>query len=303
MMIDSAKWDSVQSVVAFGGGHGLGSVLSALSFLQSRLTGIVATTDNGGSTGRLRSQTGCIAWGDLRNCLNQLCDQEPTLSHLLFQYRFNTGGELNGHNLGNLMLLALDQLCVRPLAAVNLIREWLGIVPNIIPMSEEPVSLMAVLASGKSLVGEVEIDALSTMPNQLMLTPAVNATMEAVYAIEKADVLLFGPGSFLSSVMPCLLVDDLMLAIRNSKAKKVLIANLAEEPGPSSTIDFKTKLRWIEQQVGYLPFDVVIWPMNRPRPQGIELPVHYFHLISDNGRLLHHPKHLLTALESVLGLT
>jgi hypothetical protein len=96
-------------VVALGGGHGLGRVMSSLSSLGSRLTGIVTTTDNGGSTGRIRRAEGGIAWGDMRNCLNQLIT-EPSVASAMFEYRFGGNGELSGHNLGNLMLKALDHL-------------------------------------------------------------------------------------------------------------------------------------------------------------------------------------------------
>ena len=105
-MRDSAI-NQFQNVVAIGGGHGLGRVLSSLSFLGPKLTGIVATTDNGGSTGRLREQQECIAWGDLRNCLSQLASR-PSLGSQLFEYRFGGTSELANHNLGNLVLMALD---------------------------------------------------------------------------------------------------------------------------------------------------------------------------------------------------
>ena len=121
-------------VVALGGGHGLGRVLSSLSSLGSRLTGIVTTTDNGGSTGRIRRSEGGIAWGDMRNCLNQLIT-EPSVASAMFEYRFGGNGELSGHNLGNLMLKALDHLSVRPLEAINLIRILLKVDTHLIPMS------------------------------------------------------------------------------------------------------------------------------------------------------------------------
>ena len=108
-------------VVALGGGHGLGRVMSSLSSLGSRLTGIVTTTDNGGSTGRIRRAEGGIAWGDMRNCINQLI-AEPSVASAMFEYRFSGNGELSGHNLGNPMLKALDHLSVRPLEAINLIK-------------------------------------------------------------------------------------------------------------------------------------------------------------------------------------
>lgn len=174
----------LDKVVALGGGHGLGRVMSALSPLGSRLTGIVTTTDNGGSTGRIRRSEGGIAWGDMRNCLNQLIT-EPSVASAMFEYRFNGNGELAGHNLGNLMLKALDHLSVRPLEAINLIRSLLKVDASLIPMSEQPVDLNAIDNDGHIIYGEVNIDQLKEMPAQLMLEPQVQATREAVEAIEK----------------------------------------------------------------------------------------------------------------------
>ena len=112
--------------MALGGGHGLGRVLSSLSFLKERLTGVVATTDNGGSTGRIRHQHGGIAWGDLRNCLTQITIK-PTIASALFEYRFAGQGELSGHNLGNLILKALEDMKIRPLDGLNLVRDLLHV--------------------------------------------------------------------------------------------------------------------------------------------------------------------------------
>lgn len=157
-------------VVALGGGHGLGRVMSALSPLGSRLTGIVTTTDNGGSTGRIRRSEGGIAWGDMRNCLNQLI-AEPSVASAMFEYRFSGNGELAGHNLGNLMLKALDHLSVRPFEAINLIRNLLKVDAFLIPMSEQPVDLVAIDSEGHQVYGETEIDQMQLPPQELMLSP------------------------------------------------------------------------------------------------------------------------------------
>ena len=143
-------------IVAIGGGHGLGRVMSALSFIKERLTA-------------------------------------------LFEYRFSGNGELAGHNLGNLMLKALENMHVRPLAGVNLIRDLLHVKSHLIPMSETPVHLAASLGAGSSIVGEVGIDNLTEVPQSLFLVPLVKATPEAVQAIAQADVIIFGPGSNTSS--------------------------------------------------------------------------------------------------------
>lgn len=165
--------------------------MSALCPLGPRLTGIVTTTDNGGSTGRIRRAEGGIAWGDLRNCLNQLIT-EPSVASAMFEYRFNGSGELAGHNLGNLMLKALDHLSVRPLEAINLIRSLLKVDAQLIPMSEQPTDLCAIAEDGSRIHGEVDIDRLQQIPRQLMLSPTVRATREAIEAIGRADLILLG---------------------------------------------------------------------------------------------------------------
>jgi 2-phospho-L-lactate transferase/gluconeogenesis factor (CofD/UPF0052 family) len=224
-------------VVALGGGHGLGRVMSALSSLGSRLTGIVTTTDNGGSTGRIRRSEGGIAWGDTRNCLNQLIT-EPSVASAMFEYRFSGNGELAGHNLGNLMLKALDHLSVRPLEAINLVRSLLKVDAALIPMSEQPVDLMA---------------------HDLMLSPPVNATREALDAIAQADVILIGPGSFLTSLMPLLLLDDLTQALRRSSASMIYIGNLGRELSvAAAALSLKDKLTLMEEKIGRRMIDALI---------------------------------------------
>ncbi|MFP1725293.1 uridine diphosphate-N-acetylglucosamine-binding protein YvcK [Lonsdalea quercina] len=248
----------LQRVVALGGGHGLGRVMSSLSFLGSRLTGIVTTTDNGGSTGRIRRSEGGIAWGDTRNCLNQLITT-PSTASAMFEYRFGGSGELAGHNLGNLMLKALDNLSVRPLEAINLIRNLLQIDAELIPMSEQSADLLATDAQGLPVYGEVAVDQLATLPQDLRLFPAVTTTREAVDAIANADLLLIGPGSFLTSLMPLLLLEDLTVALYHSNAPMVYIANLDQELSPAaSQLTISHQIEMIESKVGRRMIDAVI---------------------------------------------
>ncbi|WP_297197149.1 uridine diphosphate-N-acetylglucosamine-binding protein YvcK [uncultured Pluralibacter sp.] len=245
-------------VVALGGGHGLGRVMSSLSDLGPRLTGIVTTTDNGGSTGRIRRSEGGIAWGDTRNCLNQLI-AEPSVASAMFEYRFGGNGELSGHNLGNLMLKALDHLSVRPLDAINLIRNLLNIDAALIPMSEVPVDLMAIDDEGHEIHGEVNIDGLTRPPETLMLMPAVPATREGVQAIEEADLILIGPGSFYTSLMPILLLPELTQALRDTAAPMVYIANLGRELSPAAAgLTLCDKLGIMEHAIGKPVIDAAI---------------------------------------------
>lgn len=254
----SRTFADLDRVVALGGGHGLGRVMSSLSTLGSRLTGIVTTTDNGGSTGRIRRSEGGIAWGDMRNCLNQLIT-EPSVASAMFEYRFGGNGELSGHNLGNLMLKALDHLSVRPLEAINLIRSLLKVEAMLIPMSEQPVDLMATDADGHFIYGEVNIDNLASPPQELMLYPKSHATREALEAIAEADLILIGPGSFYTSLMPLLLLEDMDQALRRAPAPVVYIGNLGRELSvAAASLTLKEKLEIMEQRVGKRIIDAVV---------------------------------------------
>lgn len=254
-----------KKIVAIGGGHGLGRVLAALQNFGPNVTGIVTTTDNGGSTGRIRDCQGGIAWGDMRNCINQLITT-PSIGSMLFEYRFKGSGELNGHNLGNLMLTALDNLSVRPLEAIQLIRSMLNVEVNILPMSEHPSDLKALACNGKWVHGETSVDEMSQDLLRLDLEPEVPATREAIRAIEKADCIIMGPGSFLTSMMPPLLLPELASAIYNNKKARVFfLENLSPEYGPAGRMRFDQKLEWCERACRGRRIDAIL--TDRPHPE------------------------------------
>ncbi|MBE2894234.1 uridine diphosphate-N-acetylglucosamine-binding protein YvcK [Spirabiliibacterium falconis] len=240
--------NALTSVVAIGGGHGLGRVMSSLSFLESRLTGIVTTTDNGSSTGRIRAQQGGIAWGDIRNCLMQLNDT-PSTAAAIFEYRFQGEGELSGHNLGNLIFRALEDLHIRPFESIKLVRNFLRVSANLIPMSELPVHIAAKMPEGETVVGEVNIDQLDQAPSELFLLPQVPATREAISAVKTTPLILLGPGSFFTSILPPLLVCDLSHAIAQSNANIVFIDNLGTEHSPAAQLSLHKRIAWIEHLI------------------------------------------------------
>lgn len=247
-----------KKIVAIGGGHGLGRILAAIKGIGSNATGIVTTTDNGGSTGRIRHCQGGIAWGDTRNCINQLIT-EPSVESTMFEYRFKGAGELDGHNLGNLMLTALDNLSVRPMDAIQLIRTMLKVQVNIIPMSEQPSDLKALAVDGKWVHGETSVDEMDQELLRLELDPQVPATDEAIAAINQADCIVLGPGSFLTSIMPPLLLPEIGRAIFNNQAAKVIfIDNLSPEPGPAGRMCIKQRLEWCERACHGRKIDVVL---------------------------------------------
>ncbi|WP_448214280.1 gluconeogenesis factor YvcK family protein [Colwellia sp. MEBiC06753] len=245
------------NIVAIGGGHGLGRVLSTLSFMHDQLTGIVTTTDNGGSTGRLRKRSSSIAWGDLRNCLTQLVD-ENSVGNQLFNFRFDGQDELGGHNLGNLILYGLGQIQSRPLDSIKLVRRILRVKTQVLPMSESPTDLMAFYPEGRCRVGELSVDDMPIMPKSLMLAPLVKAPEQCVTAINNADLILLGPGSFLTSVVPPLLVRDIANALNQRKGHCIFIENIVAENSPASQLTLDEKFDWIEENIGCLPIDSVI---------------------------------------------
>lgn len=187
--------------------------------------------------------------GDLRNCLSHLAHR-PSLGSMLFDHRFTGDNELSGHNLGNVVLHALDQLCVRPLEAVNLIRGLLKIETQIIPMSEASTHLVALTHCGNKVFGELNVDGMKEAPIALSLEPEVEATSEACDALAKADLIIIGPGSFLTSILPPLLLPQIAKSIRDSNAHVMLIDNLTAEYSPASTFSIEDKIAWFNQVIG-----------------------------------------------------
>ncbi len=282
------------NIVAIGGGHGLGRVLSTLSFLEKRLTGIVTTTDNGGSTGRLRKRSSSIAWGDLRNCLTQLVDHD-SIGSQLFDFRFDGSDELGGHNLGNLILFGLGQIQSRPLDSIKLVRRLLRVKTPVLPMSETPTDLMAFYPEGRCRVGELSVDDMPMMPKNLMLAPLVKTLDACNQALASADLIILGPGSFLTSVIPPLLVRDIVNGINNSKAHCVFVENIVAENSPASALSLDEKLLWIKDNIGCLPIDSVIAHGNDTHSE--ILPVINCDLASNTVKHYHGRKKLISALE------
>lgn len=289
-------------LVCIGGGHGLGRLLVALKEAGDNLTGIVATTDDGGSTGRLREEADTIAWGDLRNCLNHL-NGAPSVGQLLFEYRFNTQGDLNGHNLGNLILFALEQMSIRPTDAIQVIRDMLRIKSHVFPMSDQPTTLMADTKAkdqrgGNTLMGELVIDDSDEEIERLYLSPNVNAEQEVVNSIDQADAIILSAGSFMTSIMPSLLVSNIAQAINKSKAPLILVANLKEEMIGGKALTFDKQLELLNK-AGIRALDKVLWPSHRVNDVKADVPIQMCD-VGAPGAALHDTDGLRAAILSVL---
>ena len=259
-------------VVALGGGTGLSALLRGLKqHVVPRhdpyptrahpivdLAAIVTVTDDGGSSGRLRRENRILPPGDIRNCMVALSKDEALLSRL-FQFRFSAGQGLAGHNFGNLFLAALTHVTGDFAEAVRVSSRVLAIRGRIFPSTVSNVTLQAVLENGQRVHGETRITASRSPIRKLLLVPRnVRPLAEAVAAIRKADLILIGPGSLYTSILPNLLIPEIARAIANSHAPRVYIANLMTQPGETTNYSVAEHLRAIQSHVKPRIIDYVV---------------------------------------------
>ncbi|MBP6004124.1 MAG: YvcK family protein [Pyrinomonadaceae bacterium] len=255
-------------LVAIGGGNGLSTLLSGLKrFVRARenepiwiesLSAIVAVTDDGGSSGRLRDELQMLPPGDIRNCMVALSEDSQTLSKL-FQYRFRGDGDLGGHSFGNLFLAALTEVTGDFAEAVKLSSEILASKGHIYPATDADVRLAAELLDGKVVRGETKIGHVGPMIKRLFLEPAdCQPLPEAIAAINEADVITIGPGSLFTSLIPPILVEGVSEAIAASDAVKIFICNLMTQPGETDGLTSLLHLDLVRQYAPAIDFDFVI---------------------------------------------
>lgn len=236
-------------VVVIGGGTGLSSLLKGLKEYTSNITAIVAVTDDGGSSGRLRDNLGILPPGDIRNCLVALADKETLMEEVL-QYRFTTG-ELAGHNLGNLLLAGLNNVSGGFDGAVQALSKVLAIRGQVLPATLENVVLGAKLADHSVSYGECNISASGCKIERIFLKPEVCRPMpEALSAIREADAIILGPGSLYTSIIPNLLVQGVADAIKDAQCQKVYICNIMTQPGETRGYSAYEHLEAIFEHVG-----------------------------------------------------
>lgn len=233
-------------ITCIGGGTGLSTLMAAWSRIGFKPTAIVATTDNGGCSGRLRTLGAPIPWGDIRKVLVALSSNEPL--NKIIEHRFKQLGGFSGHNFGNLMLEVFYQQHGNTLHAIQRLAALLGVENRVIPMTESSVDLVALNNNGRLVRGEVQIDAMPTMPVNVMLDRLVCATEDAVTAIKTADVLCIGPGSLITSVLPTLLLPEVQTAIVDHKGLKLFIHNCYRENSPVGALDEISALDWLKRQ-------------------------------------------------------
>lgn len=218
-------------VVAIGGGSGLAALLRGLKSHTSNLTAVVTMADDGGSSGLLRRDMGMPPPGDLRNCLVALADDESLMSRL-FQYRFPDIGDLHGHSFGNLFMAALAEVTGDFELAVQESTRVLKVRGRVLPSTLEDVMLHAQLEGGDRVSGESTITAADRLPRRVWLTPeAPRALPQALAAVMRADLVVLGPGSLYTSVIPNLLIPEVRDALKATRAQIVYVCNVMTEPG------------------------------------------------------------------------
>jgi uncharacterized cofD-like protein len=259
--------------VALGGGHGLQVTLSALRRVTPDVTGVVTVADDGGSSGRLRQELGMLPPGDLRKAIAALAPPDPSgqLWAEVLDHRFGGTGPLEGHAVGNLLLAGLVDVLGEPVAALDEVCRLLGVSGRVLPMSTEPVDMEA------DVVGlDQDDDAVRTIRGQVAIATthgrvkevrlyATNgelrrptACREAVRAVAEADVVLLGPGSWFTSVLPHLLVPELHEALVDTPARRLVVLNLVPQPGETSGFSPEQHLDVLSQHAPRLRVDAVL---------------------------------------------
>src|SRR6195256_5170012 len=243
-------------IVAIGGGTGLSSLLRGLKTYTSNLSVIVTVADDGGSSGRLRDEYRILPPGDFRQCLIALADAEPLMKQL-FDHRF-TEGSLNGHSFGNLFIMAMADVTGNFEHALRESGKVLAVKGTIIPSTLQDVTLVASI-NGHTVEGESKIPKQNAPISQVFLKPdGALLNPEALQAIMSAELVVIGPGSLYTSILPNLLVEGMVEAIKASPALKVYICNLASQEGETEGYDVDDYLRVLHEHIGANIFDFVL---------------------------------------------
>lgn len=226
-----SKLDNGPVIVAIGGGTGLSTLLRGLKNYTNNITAIVTVADDGGSSGRLRQEFGIIPPGDIRNCIAALADEEQLITEL-FQYRFKSGSGLEGHSFGNLFLSVMCSITGNMVQAVKESSKVLNIRGKVLPASLDNLCLVAELEDGTLVRGESQIPEAKQKIKQLFCEPNEPQPLpEVIDAIMQAELIIMGPGSLYTSILPNLLIPAVSEALHHSQAPKVYVCNAMTQPG------------------------------------------------------------------------
>jgi len=255
-------------IVAIGGGTGLSTLLRGLKGYSANITAVVAVADDGGSSGRLRQQLGIVPPGDIRNCIAALADAEPLMTQLM-QYRFPPGSGLDEHAFGNLFIAAMTAVTGDFEEAVRESNRVLAVRGQVLPATSVPLNLSARLASGRRIDGQVGIGRAEEPIERVFIEPPdVRANPEALERILEADMVVIGPGSLYSSVLPNLLISDIRDALAAAPGMRVYVCNVATQPGETGGFSAAEHLEALFEHIGEGLIDYVLinhnWHARQP---------------------------------------
>ncbi|MGD7053061.1 gluconeogenesis factor YvcK family protein [Sutcliffiella horikoshii] len=248
----------VPKIVIIGGGTGLPVLLRGLKHYDVDITAVVTVADDGGSSGRLRDELHIPPPGDVRNVLAALSDVEPLIEDL-FQHRFATGNGLSGHSLGNLLLAAMTTITGDFVHAIREMSKVLNVRGKVLPAANQSVILHAEMEDGSIVTGESKIPANGQKIKRVFLTPdKVEPLQESVDEIEKADLIIVGPGSLYTSILPNLLVPKIGEAVCNAHAKKVYICNVMTQAGETLEYTASDHVKALYDHLGCRFMDTIL---------------------------------------------
>lgn len=253
--------NSELNVVVIGGGTGLSVLLRGLKHKYKNITAIVTVADDGGGSGILREDLGMLPPGDIRSCIIALANTEPTMEKLL-QYRFEEG-RLKGQCFGNLFIAAMDGISKNFEYAIKKISDILAVTGRVLPVSNEDVHLVAYLENGKIINGESNIPKRVKEENSKIKRIGYNKTdvrsvAEVPIAIMDADIILIGPGSLYTSIIPSLIIEDVNKALKNTNAKIAFVTNLMTQPGETDGYSISEHVQSAIDHIGENVFDFII---------------------------------------------
>lgn len=244
------KLNNGPKIVAIGGGTGLSMLLRGIKNITNNITAVVTVGDDGGSSGRLRSELGVLPPGDIRNCIAALADDDDLVTKL-FQYRFKNGEGLEGHSFGNLFLTALCAITGDMVRAVKESSNVLSIRGVVLPSTLDDMKLVAEMEDGRTIYGESNIPEAKGRVKRLYTDPQrCKALPEVIKAINDADLIILGPGSLYTSVIPNLLVEEISHAVVDAAAKKIYVCNIMTQPGETDGYSVSDHIKALFQHAG-----------------------------------------------------
>ena len=244
-------------IVAVGGGTGLSTLLRGIKSFTRNITAVVAVTDEGGASGRIRNEWGMLPPGDVRNCIAALAENDSELRRIL-DFRFDRG-ELKGHSLGNLLLLAVTEMSGDFSKAVERMNHLLSIRGRVLPVTTEGITLMGRTKDGLKVKGELDISAHGHELNEIWLEPVdAKPLPDVLSAVDDADVILLGPGSLFTSVIPNLLLPDFSDKLKTSNIPMIYICNLMTQPDETQGMNIVQHLDWVSAAIGKTPDFIIV---------------------------------------------